>query len=84
MTNRNRKQSRQKQKLKQNQSNAASDSTPVATGRQKRKREVKVVVCPSALPDFTTVGVLHPADAGNNAVASHPAVASTTMIRPKS
>jgi hypothetical protein len=54
MTKRNIKKSRQKPKQKQ--SNAASDSTPVAAGRRKRKREVKVVVCPSAFPDFTTVG----------------------------
>mmetsp|Transcript_41356 Transcript_41356/g.88134 ORF Transcript_41356/g.88134 Transcript_41356/m.88134 type:complete len:231 (+) Transcript_41356:119-811(+) len=51
MTKRKKKQL--KQRGKQNDG-AADGAVPV--GRHKRKREVQVVVCPSAFPDFTTVG----------------------------
>jgi hypothetical protein len=40
---------------KKSQSGSSSDYTAINTGK-KRKREVQVVVCPSAFPDFATVG----------------------------
>mmetsp|Transcript_33733 Transcript_33733/g.60711 ORF Transcript_33733/g.60711 Transcript_33733/m.60711 type:complete len:231 (+) Transcript_33733:93-785(+) len=43
-----------KHQSKPKQNNGAPEGA--AAGRPKRKREVQVVVCPSAFPDFTTVG----------------------------
>mmetsp|Transcript_22670 Transcript_22670/g.34244 ORF Transcript_22670/g.34244 Transcript_22670/m.34244 type:complete len:222 (-) Transcript_22670:126-791(-) len=41
---------------KKSQSGGSSNNDTTQNSGKKRKREVKVVVCPSAFPDFTTVG----------------------------
>ena len=41
---------------KKSQSGSSSSGAATKNSGKKRKREVKVVVCPSAFPDFTTVG----------------------------
>mmetsp|Transcript_4907 Transcript_4907/g.7454 ORF Transcript_4907/g.7454 Transcript_4907/m.7454 type:complete len:221 (-) Transcript_4907:166-828(-) len=41
---------------KKSQSGGSSNNDTIQNSGKKRKREVKVVVCPSAFPDFTTVG----------------------------
>lgn len=56
MKKRNPKQSKPRLKPNQKQTNGTSDGAAASGSKQKRKREVKVVVCPSAFPDFTTVG----------------------------
>mmetsp|Transcript_17192 Transcript_17192/g.34370 ORF Transcript_17192/g.34370 Transcript_17192/m.34370 type:complete len:221 (+) Transcript_17192:155-817(+) len=42
--------------LKKSQSGGSSNNDTTQNSGKKRRREVKVVVCPSAFPDFTTVG----------------------------
>ena len=41
---------------KKSQSGGSSNNDTTQNSGKKRRREVKVVVCPSAFPDFTTVG----------------------------
>lgn len=43
-------------KARSSTSKSSSSTTTSAAAGQKRKREVQVVVCPSAFPDFATVG----------------------------
>ena len=42
--------------LKKSQSGGSSNNDTTQNSGKKHRREVKVVVCPSAFPDFTTVG----------------------------
>ena len=43
-------------KQKKNDDGTSSSSTASAGGVKRKRKEVQVVVCPSAFPDFTTVG----------------------------